>query len=80
MNKSKKKKKAQIDVIYANINVLNVKRKRIEETLFNVFISEKNNYLNVNITYISKKKRLFSYLYNIFKRIERLKSFKSYFK
>ena len=53
---NKKKKKTQIDIIYTNINVLNVKYKRIEKALFNVFILKKNNYLNVNITYISKKK------------------------
>ena len=45
----------QIDVIYININILNVKRKRIEKALFNVFVSEKNDYLNVNITYVLKK-------------------------
>ena len=39
-----------------NINVLNVKRKRIEKALFNVFALKKNDYFNVNITYISKKK------------------------
>ena len=38
-----------------SINVLNVKRKRIEKALFNVFASKKNDYFNVNITYISKK-------------------------
>ena len=53
-----------------NINILNVKRKRIKKTLFNVFVLKENDYLNVNITYILKKKRLFSYLYNIFKRIK----------
>ena len=53
-----------------NIDILSVKRKRIEKALFNVFVLEENDYLNVNITYIFKKKRLFSYLYNIFKRIK----------
>ena len=62
-----------------NINVLNIKRKRIEKMLFNIFISKKNNYFNVNITYISKK-RLFLYLYNILERIERSKSFEFHFK
>ena len=38
-----------------NINVLNVKRKRIEKALFNVFASGENDYLNVNITYILEK-------------------------
>ena len=38
-----------------NIDMLNIKRKRIEEVLFNVFVSKKNNYFNVNITYILKK-------------------------
>ena len=56
----------QIDIIYASINVLNVKYKRIEKTLFNAFPLKKLNYLNVNITYISKKKRLSLYSYNIF--------------
>ena len=53
-----------------NINILNVKRKRIEKALFNAFVSKKDDYLNVNITYISKKKRLSLYLYDILKRIE----------
>ena len=48
----------QIDIIYTNIDVLNVKRKCIEKALFNVFALEKNDYLNVNITYISKKKTI----------------------
>ena len=69
----------QIDVIYASINILNVKCKRIKETLFNVFVSKKNDYFNVNIMYILKKKRLFSYLYNILKRIKRLKLFEFHF-
>ena len=69
----------QIDVIYININILNVKRKRIEKALFNVFVSEKNDYFNVNITYILKKKRLSLCSYNIFKRIKRLKSFEFHF-
>ena len=45
----------QIDIIYSNINVLNVKCKRIEKTLFNVFVLKKNDYFNINITYASKK-------------------------
>ena len=40
-----KKKKTQIDVIYANINVLNIKRKRIEEASFNVFALKKKNFI-----------------------------------
>ena len=48
-----------------NINVLNVKRKRIEEALFNAFVSEENNYLNVNIMYISEKNDYF-YIYMTF--------------
>ena len=48
----KKKKKTQIDIIYSNINALNVKRKRIKKTLFNVFVLKENDYLNINITYI----------------------------
>ena len=39
-----------------NIDVLNIKRKCIEKTLFNVSVSKKNYYFNVNITYILKKK------------------------
>ena len=38
-----------------NINFINIsinKRKRIEETLFNIFASEKNNYLNINIIFL----------------------------
>ena len=77
---NRKKKKTQIDIIYININVLNVKRKRIEKALFNVFASEKNDYFNVNIMYIFKKKRLFLCSYNISQRIERLNSFEYYFK
>ena len=38
-----------------SINVLNVKYKRIEKTLFNAFASEENDYFNVNITYALKK-------------------------
>ena len=53
--KKKKKKNTQIDVIYMNINVLNVKYKRIEKALFNVFALRENNYINVNMMYISKK-------------------------
>ena len=49
----------QIDVIYASINILNVKCKRIKETLFNVFVSKKNDYFNVNIMYILKKNDYF---------------------
>ena len=45
----------QIDIIYININVLNVKHKRIKKALFNASVSKKNDYFNVNITYISKK-------------------------
>ena len=45
----------QIDVIYVNINALNVKHKRIKKAFFNAFVLKKKNYLNVNITYISKK-------------------------
>ena len=59
------KKKTQIDVIYVNINVLNIKRKRIEKALFNIFVSEKNDYFNVNMTYISKKNDYF-HIYIIF--------------
>ena len=65
INEQKKKKKAQIDVIYSNINILNIKRKRIEEALFNVFILKKNDYFNINITYILKKNNYF-YTYIIF--------------
>ena len=48
-----------------NINILNVKRKRIEKALFNAFVSKKDDYLNVNITYISKKND-YLYIYMIF--------------
>ena len=48
-----------------NINVLNIKRKRIEKALFNVFVSKKNDYFNVNITYASKKNDYF-YIYITF--------------
>ena len=60
-----KKNKMQIDIIYASINVLNVKRKHIEKASFNVFISKKNNYFNVNITYIPKKND-YLHIYMIF--------------
>ena len=43
-----------------SINISNVKRKRIEKALFNVFVSEKNNYFNVIITYALRKN---DYLY-----------------
>ena len=43
-----------------SINILNIKYKRIKKALFNASVSKKNNYLNVNITYISKKN---DYLY-----------------
>ena len=33
----------QTDIIYISINVLNVKRKRIEKALFNVFVLKKND-------------------------------------
>ena len=59
------KKKTQIDVIYTNIDILNVKRKRIEKALFNVFALRKNDYFNVNITYVSKKNDYF-YIYITF--------------
>ena len=49
----------QINVIYMSINVLNIKRKRIEKTLFNVFVLKENDYLNVNITYALKKNDYF---------------------
>ena len=52
----------QIDIIYININVLNVKRKRIEKALFNAFALKKNDYFNVNITYISKKTIIFIFI------------------
>ena len=55
----------QINVIYVNINILNVKRKRIEKASFNVFVSKKNDYFKVNITYISKKYDYFE-IYIIF--------------
>ena len=48
--------------IYININVLNIKRKRIEKALFNVSALKKNNYINVNITYISKKTIIFIFI------------------
>ena len=48
-----------------NINALSVKRKRIKKTLFNAFASKKNNYFNVNITYISEKDD-YLYIYVIF--------------
>ena len=38
-----------------SIDILNVKRKRIEKALFNASVSGENNYLNVNIIYTSKK-------------------------
>ena len=50
----KKKKKMTIDVIYFNKKNFNNKRKRIKKVLFNVFISEKNDYFNVNIIFINK--------------------------
>ena len=59
MNEQKKKKKTQIDIIYININVLNVKYKRIEKALFNASASKENNYFNVNTTYILKKNDYF---------------------
>ena len=31
----------QIDIIYAIINILNIKRKRIEKASFNVFVLKK---------------------------------------
>ena len=49
----------QIDVIHLNINALNVKRKRIEKASFNASASKKDDYFNVNITYISKKTIIF---------------------
>ena len=49
----------QINVIYININILNVERKRIEKALFNVFASGENNYFNINITYALKKNDYF---------------------
>ena len=38
-----------------NINILNVKRKRIEKALFNIFALKKDDYFNVNMTYVLKK-------------------------
>ena len=38
-----------------SIDALNIKRKRIEKALFNVSALGKDDYLNVNITYVSKK-------------------------
>ena len=38
-----------------NINVLNVKHKRIKKALFNVFVSKKNDYFNINMTYAPKE-------------------------
>ena len=52
----------QIDIIYININILNVKCKRIEKALFNVFASKKNNYFNVNITYTLEKPIIFIFI------------------
>ena len=43
-----------------NIDISNVKRKRIKKASFNVFALKKNNYFNINITYASKKN---DYLY-----------------
>ena len=43
-----------------SINILNIKYERIKKALFNVFASKKNDYFNVNITYILKKN---DYLY-----------------
>ena len=43
-----------------NINVLSVKRKRIEKALFNIFVLGKNDYFNINMTYILKNN---DYLY-----------------
>ena len=60
-----RKKKTQIDVIYANIDILSVKRKRIEEALFNIFVLRENNYLNVDIAYNLKKNDYF-YIYITF--------------
>ena len=48
-----------------NINVLNVKRKRIEKASFNASAPKENDYLNVNITYIPKKNDYF-YVYITF--------------
>ena len=52
----------QINVIYISINVLSVKCKRIEKALFNVFALKKNNYLNINIMYTSKKTIIFIFI------------------
>ena len=48
-----------------SINILNVKHKRIEKALFNAFASRKNNYFNVNMTYILKENDYF-YIYIAF--------------
>ena len=45
-----------------SINALNVKRKRIKKVLFNIFISKKNDYLNVNIIYALKKTIIFKFI------------------
>ena len=47
-----------------SINVLNIKCKRNEKTLFNLFALKKN-YINLNIMYISKENDYF-YIYITF--------------
>ena len=59
INEQKKKKKTQIDVIHASINVSNVKRKCIEKALFNASALKENDYFNINMTYVSKKNDYF---------------------
>ena len=55
INEQKKKKKTQIDIIYADIDVSNVKRKRIEKALSNVSTPGEDNYFNINMAYAPKK-------------------------
>ena len=63
-----------IDVIYFNKKNFNNKRKRVEKILFNVFISEKNNYFNINIIFINELNfniHIFLNNYNIFNAINK---------
>ena len=52
--KKEKKKKIKINVISLKNKVLSNKRKRIEETLFNIFALEENDYFNINYIFLKK--------------------------
>ena len=51
---TKEKKKKKIKIFDFENKLLSNKRKRIEETSFNVSASEKNDYLNVNYVFLKK--------------------------